>query len=84
MKLQAKSDIDLLKLLSHQYRQMRGAPLASLSLRTLVNIKFVYFDAHKAVWSTLEKTIFRPQNMQIVNMNLCHRSHSPKLERDTW
>jgi len=48
MKLQAKSDIDLFKLLSDQYRQMRGGPLASLSLRTLVNIKFVYFDAHKS------------------------------------
>jgi hypothetical protein len=48
MNLQAKSDTDLFKLLSDQYKEMRGGPLASLSLRTLVNIKFVYFDAHKS------------------------------------
>jgi len=47
VELQSKSDTDLFNLLCTQYNQMRGGFLASLSLCTLTNIKFVYFNAHR-------------------------------------
>jgi hypothetical protein len=47
MKLEANSDTNIFKLLFTQYNQMRRGYLVLLSLQTLTNIKFVYFDVHR-------------------------------------
>lgn len=46
--LQASSDQALFRILRHNYHSMRGRWLSKLSLRTLVWIKFVYFEMHRS------------------------------------
>jgi hypothetical protein len=47
LNLQPKSDPDLFGILSAHYKDIRGGALGYFSLRTLTNIKFVLFEAHK-------------------------------------